>query len=65
MRRHVRLELTAAEARELDYLAGDLFGDQRELRARIGARRFYAACRAMVKLQEAIYGAQPAKRRPR
>lgn len=51
----IRLDLTHAEAEELNYLAGDLYSDQDELKARIGARRFKVACSAMAKLHAAMY----------
>lgn len=52
----VVLTLTRAEAKELNYLAGDLLIDPAELKRSIGAQRYKIAIRAANKLGAALKG---------
>jgi len=49
----VVLVLTRAEAQELDFLAGELLHDPKELKARLGSNRYHVAIRAAQKLAQA------------
>lgn len=58
----VVLVLSGAEARWLDWLAGDLLGDTDELRSRLGRRDFEACIRAANKLGAAAARTRKAPR---